>query len=152
MMSEELTYEEPLQKTWLDELGHLNEGYYMVPFANAAWHFSDRLGCGVEYVKGSGCGFYTVETHLRYLMEVRFPATLRMSLLIFGVDNKKMHVGQVMSVDGVERATLESMTLHVDSESEKTVPIPNDLRERLEGYVCAETPSWVGRSISSISR
>ncbi|MGD8421423.1 MAG: thioesterase family protein, partial [Gammaproteobacteria bacterium] len=69
-------HSEPMQQEWADAYGHLNEAYYLVPFSNATWKMQDHFGIGTDYFEASGCAIYTVETHLRYVNDVRMPANL----------------------------------------------------------------------------
>jgi len=39
-------HSEPLQESWLDAYGHLNEAYYLVPFSNTTWIMQDHFGMG----------------------------------------------------------------------------------------------------------
>ena len=72
-------YAEPLRDDWLDAYGHLNEAYYLVPFSNASWALQEHFGIGVDYFERTGCALYTVESHVRYLNEVRAPALLEVA-------------------------------------------------------------------------
>ena len=83
-------HSEPVQESWLDLYGHLNEAYYLVPLSNTTWVMQDHFDIGSEYFDATGCAIYTVETHLRYLNEVRAPATVNVETLILGSDAKKM--------------------------------------------------------------
>ena len=147
-MSKLNVYEEHVNTDWVDANGHLNEGYYLVPFANANWHCCDVLDVGEAYTDRTGCAFYTVETHLRYLREIQAPALLRIRPIVFTVDEKRWHGGAVMGVDGVDRATFETIAVHVDVHAGTSAPIPDDVRARLEVNLVHEVPDWVGRGIS----
>ncbi len=147
-MGLEKLHSEPVKDDWLDPYGHLNEAYYLVGFANAAWTFMDFFDIGPAYTERTGCGFYTVETHLRYLQEVRAPAVMEIEAMIFETDKKRCHYGMIMRVDDVERATFESLLLHVDTNAGRTAPIPDDVIGTLNAAKLTDPPDWVGRSIS----
>ena len=83
-------HSEPLQESWLDAYGHLNEAYYLVPFSNTTWIMQSHFGIGTEYFDATGCALYTVETHLRYLNDVRAPATMEIETLMLGSEAKKI--------------------------------------------------------------
>ena len=100
-------HSEPVQEAWLDAYGHLNEAYYLVPFSNATWKLQDHFGIGVDYFDATGGAIYTVETHLRYLREVRAPALCEISSLVIGADAKRFHFAHIMTVDGTERSPKE---------------------------------------------
>jgi len=141
------THSEPLQDAWLDAYGHLNEAYYLVPFSNASWALQDRFDIGTAYFDRTGGALYTVETHLRYLKEVRAPAVFEIESLIVAVAPKKLHFAHVMTVDGIERATFECLALHYDSKAGRTAPFPAAVQAALAAAAVSEPPDWVGRKI-----
>ncbi|MFC2967794.1 thioesterase family protein [Acidimangrovimonas pyrenivorans] len=140
-------HEEPLQEAWLDAYGHLNEAYYLVPFSNATWKLQDRFEIGTAYFDASGCALYTLETHLRYVAEVRAPATLSIESMVLDADAKRLHVGHVMWSGERECATFECMLLHYDTRKQATAPFPEEVRAALKDAVLDPTPGWVGRSL-----
>lgn len=141
-------HSEPLKEEWLDAYGHLNEAYYLVPFSNATWKLQDELGIGVPYFDETSGALYTVETHLRYLKEVKFPAQFEIQSMIFASGAKKLHFGHVMLVDGIERATFECLGLHFDSKAGKVAPFPEVAQEKFKQVQVSVAPDWVSRRIS----
>lgn len=141
-------HSEPLSDEWLDAYGHLNEAYYLVPFTNTTWKLQDRFGIGVEYFERTGGALYTVESHVRYLKEVRAPATLEISSMIFEADRKRIRFAHVMTVDGTERATFECLLLHYDTRAGRTAPLPDDVIAALRGAAADPLPEWAGRRVS----
>ena len=140
-------HSEPVQDQWLDHYGHLNEAYYLVPFSNATWALQAEFGIGADYFKRTGGALYTVESHIRYLKDVRAPALMEVQTMILGVDAKRLHMAEVMTVDGVERATFECLGLHVDTNAGKSVPMPENAVAALAEAVTTEPPDWAGRRI-----
>ncbi len=140
-------HQEPLQEAWLDLYGHLNEAYYLVPFTNATWKMQDHFDIGPAYFDDTGCAIYTVETHLRYLDEVRFPADISVETLILGSDSKRIWFAHLMMVDDRLRATAEFMTLHYDTGAQKTAALPDSVQAALKAAEISELPDWVGRKI-----
>lgn len=141
-------HSEPVREEWLDAYGHLNEAYYLVPFSNAAWALQDHFGIGVDYFERTGGAIYTVESHLRYLKEVRAPATLELETMIFDSDAKRLRFGHLMLVDGEERATFECVGLHFDTRSNRTTPLPENVQAALEAARMPELPDWTGRRVT----
>lgn len=141
-------HSESLKDDWLDGYGHLNDGYYTVPFGNASWAFADHLQIGVEYFKQTGCAFYTVEAHLRYLKEVRSPAVLEIDSMVFGADAKRLRLAHIMKVDGIERATFECVMLHFDTKVNRTAAMPDNVHASLKQLEIAVLPDWAGQGIS----
>lgn len=140
-------YSEHVQDTWLDAYGHLNEAYYLVPFSNATWKLQDHFGIGVDYFKETGCAIYTVETHMRYLAEVRAPAVTEIEGFIIASDPKRIWFAHEMLVEGIIRATAEFMVLHYNTRENRTAAMPDDVQIALENARLADRPNWAGRSI-----
>ena len=141
-------HSEPVREEWLDAYGHLNEAYYLVPFSNATWVLQDHFGIGVEYFKQTGGAIYTVETHIRYVKEVRAPALLELETMIFDSDAKRLRFGHVMLVNDEERATFECVTLHFDSRSNRTTPLPENVQAALKAAQISKLPEWAGRCVT----
>ncbi len=141
-------HSEALRDEWLDAYGHLNEAYYLVPFSNATWALQDHFDIGVPYFEQTGCAIYTLESHLRYLKEVRAPATFDIESMILEADAKRIRFAHVMFVDGSERATFECIVLHYDTRNAQTAPLPNSVQASLQAAKVDTLPDWAGRSIS----
>ncbi len=145
-------HSEALQDSWLDDYGHLNEAYYLVPFTNTTWKFQDHFGIGVDYFKETGCALYTVETHLRYVNEVRSPALIEVETIVLGSDPKKIWFAHLMIVDNNICATAEFMTLHYSTRDSRTVALPDTAQQALHQAQPDEMPDWVGRQISLVKK
>lgn len=146
-MSGLMVHSEPLRDEWLDAYGHLNEGYYVVAFGEANWAFQEHFDIGVPYFERTGCAMYTLESHIRYVNEVRAPATLEFESFVFGVDAKKVIFAHRMLVDGTERATFEGILLHFDQTNGRTAPFPEDVLGRLQAACTDPLPDWAGGSV-----
>jgi acyl-CoA thioesterase FadM len=145
-------HSEPLQDSWLDLYGHLNEAYYLVPFSNTSWIMQDHFGIGSEYFDQTGCAIYTVETHLRYLNDVRAPATMDIETLVLGSDAKKIWFAHQMLVAGELCATAEFMTLHYNTREGRTMAMPDHIQAGLKAAEVEALPDWVGRQISLVKK
>jgi len=145
-------HSEPLQQGWLDLYGHLNEAYYLVPFSNTTWVMQDHFGIGSDYFDASGCAIYTVETHLRYLNDVRAPATMDIETIVLGSDAKKIWFAHRMLVGDRLCATAEFMALHYNTRESRTEAMPEAVQQQLAEAAVAELPDWVGRQISLVKK
>jgi len=145
-------HSEPLQQGWLDLYGHLNEAYYLVPFSNTTWVMQDHFGIGSDYFDASGCALYTVETHLRYLNDVRAPATMDIETIVLGSDAKKIWFAHRMLVGDRLCATAEFMALHYNTRESRTEAMPETVQQQLAEAAVAELPDWVGRQISLVKK
>ena len=96
----------------------------------------------------AGCAIYTVETHMRYLDEVRAPANLEIESLIFGSDEKRIWFAHEMLSGGTLRATAEFMLLHYNTREGRTTPMPEQVQSALKEAALPTPPDWAGRSVS----
>ncbi len=146
-------HSESVQDQWLDLYGHLNEAYYLVPFSNASWKMQDHFGVsGGEYFDQTGCAMYTVETHLRYLSEVKKGSDMEIETMILGSDPKKLWFAHQMVVDGNVCATAEFMFLHYDTRAGRTAAMPDSVQRKFSEAELAEKPDWAGRQISLVKK
>ena len=145
-------HSEPLQESWLDAYGHLNEAYYLVPFSNTTWLMQDHFGIGTDYFDATGCAIYTVETHLRYLSDVRGEAMMDIETLMLGSDAKKIWFAHKMLVDDELCATAEFMALHFNTREGRTMEMPESIQAALKAAEVEELPDWVGRQISLVKK
>ena len=145
-------HSEPLQESCLDAYGHLNEAYYLVPFSNTTWLMQDHFGIGTDYFDATGCAIYTVETHLRYLRDVRGEAMMDIETLMLGSDAKKIWFAHKMLVDDELCATAEFMALHFNTREGRTMEMPESIQAALKAAEVEELPDWVGRQISLVKK
>ena len=142
---------EKLQPNWLDSYGHLNEAYYIVAFSNATWPLQNYFGIGDIYFTSTGNALYTLESHIRYIKEVRGPATLTIHSSILGLRQKKLWIAHQMEVNQKLRATFECLLLHYDTRNECAIPFTTQTLIRLEAEKVEKLPTWVGKSIKLYS-
>lgn len=136
-----------LKNEWLDAYGHLNEAFYLVPMSETTWLLQDKFNIGVSWFDQTGCAIYTVETHIRYLREVRSPALLEIESVVLGSDHKRFWFAHEMIVDGKVRATAEFMTLHYSTRDQSTVAFPDDVQRLLKESEVDEKPEWASSKI-----
>ncbi len=140
-------HSEMLKEEWLDGYGHLNEAYYLVPFSNTTWLLQDQFGIGMDYFHKTACAVYTVETHIRYLYDVRQPAIMDIQSIILGSDTKRIWFAHQMLVGDKVCATGEFMALHHNTSSGRTENMPEEVQARLKAAEVEEKPPWVSRQI-----
>jgi len=145
-------HSEPVQDAWLDAYGHVNEGYYLVAFSNANWAIQDQFDIGETYFDETGCAFYTLESHIRYVQEIRAPAVVTFESMVIAADAKKIHVGHVLKVDGTERSTLECLMLHYDTHQNRPTAMPETVQLALQEATLDNPPDWAGRSVSIVRK
>jgi acyl-CoA thioester hydrolase len=144
--------------SWIDYNGHMNDGYYAIAFTEATEAFLDHLGLGAAYRERTGCGMYTVESHLCLFRSVSAGARLRYTSQLLGADGKRLHVFHRMTDDETRAdvAANEVMFLHVDAGTERVTPMPQQRREAAEAlaarHAVLPVPNTAGRRIAMPGR
>lgn len=117
---------------WIDGNGHVAESRYLQLCSDATGTLARHIGIEREY--RSNCGaYYTVETHLSHLGELRAGDCIQVSTQVLGADEKRLHLFHVIARAGGERpvATGEQMLIHVDAATRRGGPVKGHVRERL---------------------
>jgi len=148
-------YRASVLESWIDYNGHMNEGYYAVAFGDATDAYLIRAGFDDTYRGDIGGTFYTVETHIRYVRELKLGDPLLFRTTVLGADAKKLHLfhSMVHEIDGYEAATQEAFLLHVDMEGIKVSAMGTDLLRSIEADRDRHAqlrPQGAGNSIRSM--
>lgn len=146
-------HREPVRDEWIDYNGHLMDGYYSVIFGHAIDAVMVNIGLDAEYRQRTGCTLYTLESHLRYLHEVKPGSTAEVRTRVVDVDTKRLRLCFEMiandtdDADNTVAATQESMTIHVDQRAGRSSPWPDEVRSYCESLV-EPLPDYAGRAIA----
>ena len=143
---------------WIDYNGHLTEGYYGVAFADASDELLIHLGFGADYRDDHGT-FYTIETRIRFLMEVQEGAEIATSSFLLGADSKRLHVHHDLLVNQnlSPVATQEVMLLHVSQDpvgqprvSPMAEPLLTNALELAEAHALIPLPEHAGQGMRTL--
>ncbi|MDB5597974.1 MAG: lcdH 1 [Xanthobacteraceae bacterium] len=143
-----------VEPQWIDYNGHLNMAYYHVLFDRCVDEAYTLVGIGQDYVHSRGRSLFTAEAHVRYLRELTLDDPVRATFQLLDFDRKRIHFFQQLfhGTEGWVSATCENMSLHVDLDSRKTAPFPDDAATRLArmkaAHVRLPTPEAAGRRIA----
>jgi len=138
---------------WIDYNGHMMDAYYCLAFTEATEAFLDHVGLGAAYRAESGCGMYTVESHVCFARSVLGGAALRYESQLLGWDDKRLHLFHQMAEPGSggQVATNELMLLHVDLATERVTPMPaarsRAVQEVASAHAVLHAPQNAGRRI-----
>ena len=118
---------------WVDYNGHMSEWCYLLLVGDAADKFFRFIGIDEAY-RAAGHSLYTAETHLHHLRESALGDLLSVPLQVLDVGAKSIHLFHAVrnEATGEDAATAEQLLVHVDMAAGRVVPMPADLRERLE--------------------
>jgi acyl-CoA thioester hydrolase len=101
---------------WIDYNGHLYDGYYAVIFAGAVDAFLDLIGLDQAGRSATGRTIYTLETHVRFLAEMKRDAPYRVDGQILDEDGKRIVLFLTLTDTGrdVMAATSEQLLMSID--------------------------------------
>jgi acyl-CoA thioester hydrolase len=99
---------------WIDYNGHLYDGYYAVIFARATDAFLVRIGLDADGRASTGRTIYTLETHVRFLREVKLGASVDITAQLLGLDHKRVRLFLNMQNGAILAATSEQLLICID--------------------------------------
>ena len=145
------TVERAVPPDWTDYNNHMNEARYLQCFADATDAFMRLIGADADYI-ASGQSYFTVETHIRHIDEVKALEPISVDTRVLAGAGKKMHLFHTMRhADGRLLATGEHMLLHVSLEtratSEPGPAVAIKLTEIAGLHAALPTPEGAGRAI-----
>ena len=142
-----------IKPEWIDYNGHLNMAYYLVLFDQCVDRAFEEFGLGPDYVKERNASFYTLEVHIAYLQELTLEDKVNIELRMLDYDAKRTHYFEEMyhAEKGYLAATMECICMHVDMNTKRSTPFPDDVYERIgamyEQHKDLPVPAQVGNVI-----
>lgn len=142
-----------VEPEWIDVNDHMNVAFYMVAFdeaIDALWH---SFGLTDAFRDKTGSSTFAVESHVRYLSELRLDEPFAVAARILAYDEKRLHQFQYLfsAETGRLSATCEWMHLHVDLNRRAVVPWPKLIVDNLSrhpaGQVAGPWPEAVGATM-----
>ena len=146
-----LTVERAVPPDWTDYNNHMNEARYLQAFADATDAFMRLIGADADYIAG-GLSYFTAETHIRHIDEVKALEPIRIDTQVLLGQGKKMHLFHTMRhADGRMLATGEHMLLHVDLNTRSTCDPAPAVKAKLEEiaalHAVLPTPKGAGNAV-----
>jgi acyl-CoA thioester hydrolase len=144
---------EVVHPDWIDYNGHMNVAYYVLAFDHASDALFEYLGMGESYRSNTGDSNFAIEGHITYDRELKLGDPMRFTSQLLDYDRKRVHYVNCMyhASEGYLASTNELITVHVNLESRRSSPMPNDVQARLEHVVqlhrTLPVPPHVGRVI-----
>lgn len=122
---------------WIDYNQHMNLAYYVLAFDKATDAFFDFVGLDERYRKTTGFSTFLLETHVRYLHEMKLGDPLRFELQLLDYDQRRLHYFQTMyhADKGFPAATTELLFINVDTRGGRSVPMPDSILRNLESIM-----------------
>ena len=146
-------YTDAVRPEWIDYSGHMNLGYYLLAFEQAATCFFGVIDISERYRERTGHAMFAAESHITFERELRAGAGLRFESQILDASHKAIDCMHFMYAadEGYLAATNQVLYLHVDLEARRAAPFPSDAQARLdswkEAHATLPRPFQAGRSI-----
>lgn len=145
------TMERRVPPDWADYNGHMSEARYLQCFADATDALLRMIGCDAAYI-ASGKSYFTVETHIRHLAEVKANEPVFVLTQIMSGNGKKLHLfHRLHHGNGTLLATGEQMLIHVSLETRAACDpepaIARALRHIATLHAALPEPDGLGRSV-----
>ena len=144
---------ETVKPQWIDHNGHMNSAFYVLAFDEAGTSLFNYFGITNNYRKKEKNGIFVGDYHIHYAREVIEGDPLKFTHLIINCDEKKVHYWQEMfhATDGYLAAQCEAIMLHVDLDTRKVSPFPEEVFTRIksvhEVHTKSPHPENLGRII-----
>jgi acyl-CoA thioester hydrolase len=147
-------YTDIVRPEWIDYSGHMNMGYYLLAFEQAAICFFSVVDISEAYRMRTGHALFVAEAHIKYERELLAGAAMRFESQILDASDKAIDCMHFMyaAEDGYLAAVNQVLYLHINLEARRSVPFPDDAQDRIESWRAAHAilprPAQAGRSIS----
>ena len=145
-----LTLDRAVPLDWTDYNGHMNEARYLQAFGDASDRLMMIVGCTPDYI-ASGGSYFTAETHIRHLDEVRAGARIRVETQVLLGAGKKLHLFHRMYEGDRELATGEHLLIHVSLEtrraSDPAPQVAEPLARLAAAHATLERPEGAGAAV-----
>jgi acyl-CoA thioester hydrolase len=121
----------------IDVNGHMNIRHYLELDTSSVIVICEDIGIDDTYRTQRWMGVFTAEHHLRYYREMQEGAKLAVHARVLARTDKAAHL-MAFLVDGTNERlanTLELVLVHVDLESRRATPMPDDIADGFYRYV-----------------
>lgn len=142
-----------VEDQWVDYNGHLNMAYYNVLFDRATDEAFALVGLDPDYLKSTGCSFFTLEVHVTYVRELHGGDAVRTTVQFLDHDAKRVHYVQQMfhAGEGWLACVSEGIVMHIDLNARKSSPFRPEVLEKIkamhEAHHTLPVPTQVGHRI-----
>jgi acyl-CoA thioester hydrolase len=122
-----MTHRATIPEEYLDEMGHMNVMWYTHLFSMAMGGMFQSIGLSWDDLEAIHGGTFALESHIRYLSEVRVGQTVEIHSRLIGRSEKRFHAILFMTNQdkGDVSATFEFIGAYVDLRARRMAAIPD---------------------------
>jgi len=120
----------------LDPQGHLNNAKHLTYFEQARIEYWIQMGFFTKHQSFMEIGVIVADVHITYLEPVYFGQNIKVGVRVAKLGTKSMTWDQnIIDADtGRELARGELIIVMYDYKQEKTIPIPQEWREKITAF------------------
>jgi len=134
-MDEKFPYEAPMvvvTEDMCDLNGHMNVAYYLQAFDIYSRPMFEDFGFTKEHFK-NGYSSFAVEDNIRYLKEFLLGEKIFPRFRLANFNKKLIHiVGILLNEEGQLSSISETIIVHVDMRTRKTIKMPKEFQNKLQ--------------------
>ena len=137
--------EQVVSPDFIDLNGHMNIRHYFDAASIALWRICIAAGMDASYSEERGLTMFTVEQHIRYFSELRLGERFTVHVRFLERSDRAVHaMSFVVAPEARTLAcTFEASYVHVDMNTRRSVPIPDDVAARFDSQIDAsEALGW----------
>ena len=120
-----VTHREVISEDYIDGMGHMNVAWYVHLFNGANRGFYEMFGLVRSYMEETHSGIFALESHVRFLSEVKIGQRVTLRSRAIGRTQKRLHFVHFMSIDESDAlaAVCEYVAAHIDMNVRRMSPI-----------------------------
>jgi acyl-CoA thioester hydrolase len=132
-----LTYRGVVYPWQCDHIGHMNVMWYTAKFDEATWNLLAECGITARYIRDNKRGMGAVQQNTTYKKELMAGDVVTIRTVILEVREKVARFRHDMfnNEDGQIAASTELTGVHMDQETRKSTPFPEDILKKLQSMV-----------------
>ena len=132
-----ITHAATIPESYIDEMGHMNVMWYTHLFDQAIFGALGLVGLSLEYMQQNDSGGFALESHIRYLAEVRVGHDVELRTRILGRTQKRFHLMNFMTnlTDQRLSSTFEVVGAHIDMTQRRMSPMPENIGQKLDELI-----------------
>ncbi|MEO6903703.1 MAG: thioesterase family protein [Bacteroidia bacterium] len=136
-MKEIETYRGTIYPWHCDFNDHMNVRHYMANFDDATWQFFAAIGITPSYLKKENKGMVAVEQNIKYFEELFAGNLIYIKTSLIECKSKAVIIFHKMINVETNNIVAEAkmVGVHLDKESRKAVPFPDEIQNKLNKLV-----------------
>ncbi|HKE58175.1 MAG TPA: thioesterase family protein [Pyrinomonadaceae bacterium] len=137
-----ITYRGMVYPWHCDHMNHMNVMWYVGKFDEATWNLFAMFGVTSSWLREQNRGMFAVQQNIAYKRELRAGDVISVSSGVLEIREKVVRFFHEMKneVTGEVSAVTVLTGVHVDSQTRKSCPLPEDIATRMRSMLVDYDP------------